>query len=227
MGSFEIAVSCLSSGIALSCYGGQVPRPLSPDVRSRLVERAAQMLARREPVSLRSLVAGTGVSTMAVYTYFGGMPGLWQAVRQEGFERLSARLARIEPTTDPVRDLAAMGVAYTENALADPDLYRTMFDAAVEAEDPGRADLGFRAIVEQARRAQQAGRFAADADPEALALRYWASGHGRVMLVVTGALPEAVLAEQAPRVAVALFVDAGDDPARCAESVAEAWATTR
>ncbi len=51
------------------------------------------MLRTRQPVTLRALVAGTGVSTMAVYTYFGGMDGLWKALRQEGFTRLAAKLA--------------------------------------------------------------------------------------------------------------------------------------
>ena len=62
------------------------------------------------------MTAAAHTSTMAVYTYFGGMPGLWQAVRQEGFERLSARLARIEPTPDPVRDLAAMAPRRPESS---------------------------------------------------------------------------------------------------------------
>jgi len=70
----------------------QMPRKASPAVRDALVERAAEMLARREPVTSRALVEGTGASTMAVYTHFGGMPGLWRAVRQEGFTRLARRL---------------------------------------------------------------------------------------------------------------------------------------
>ena len=57
------------------------------------------MLARREPVTLRAVVAGTGVSTMAVYTHFDGMPGLWRAVRQEGFTRLARAVGR--GTADP------------------------------------------------------------------------------------------------------------------------------
>ncbi|GAA2886227.1 hypothetical protein GCM10020220_090540 [Nonomuraea rubra] len=68
-------------------------RTKDPAIRSLLIDRAAQLLAAREPVTLRSLVAGTGVSTMAVYTYFGSMDGLWAAMRQEGFTRLAARLA--------------------------------------------------------------------------------------------------------------------------------------
>ncbi|MEE6258235.1 TetR/AcrR family transcriptional regulator [Plantactinospora sonchi] len=107
------------------------------------------MLRAREPVTLRSLVSGTGVSTMAVYTYFGGMDGLWQATRQEGFTRLAARLEAVPLSADPVRDLAALGTAYLSNALANPDLYRVMFDAGFELADPAAADetLGHRALT--------------------------------------------------------------------------------
>src|SRR5687768_15972583 len=117
-------------------YRGAMVRTKDPAVRTLLIERGAQLLRAREPITLRSLVTGTGVSTMAVYTYFDGMDGLWRAVRQEGFTRLAAVLARIATTTDPVRDLAALGSAYLSNAEANPDLYRVMFDAAVELEEP-------------------------------------------------------------------------------------------
>ena len=85
--------------------------------RPRRCRRAAHMLRTREPITLRSLVAGTGVSTMAVYTYFGSMDGLWRALRQEGFTRLEARFSTVTITDDPVRDLTALVVAYLRNAL--------------------------------------------------------------------------------------------------------------
>lgn len=68
------------------------------------------------------------------------MPGLWRAVRQEGFTRLSGHLAAVERTQDPVRDLVALGAAYVDNALANPNLYRTMFDAGFDLDDPATAE---------------------------------------------------------------------------------------
>lgn len=204
-------------------YPRQVPKTAPPEVRAALVERAAMMLARREPVTLRSVVAGTGASTMAVYTHFGGMPGLWRAVRQEGFERLAARLATVASTDDPVHDVVALGAAYVENAFAHPDLYRAMFDEAADLDDRATADGGLSALVAAAGRARDAGRFAPDCDPGQLAVRCWASGHGLVLLALTGVLPVEVLLAQWPRIAVALFVDAGDERARCVRSVESAW----
>jgi AcrR family transcriptional regulator len=204
-------------------YPGQVPKTAPPEVRAALVERAAAMLARREPVTLRSVVAGTGASTMAVYTHFGGMPGLWRAVRQEGFERLATRLATVPETDDPVHDVVALGAAYTQNAFAHPDLYRAMFDEVADLGDRSAADGGLERLVAAVRRARDSGRFAPDCDPTELAVRYWASGHGLTMLVLTGVLPVEVLLAQTPQIAVALFVAAGDDPDRCARSVRSAW----
>jgi len=200
-----------------------MPRSPSPQVRELLLDRAAAMLASREPVTLRSLVAGTGVSTMAVYTYFDGMAGLWGAVRQEGFRRLEQRIAAVPTSRDPARHLAALGVAYVENALSNPNLYRAMFDATFDLPDPATADATFGHLIAAAARAIDAGRFDPLTDPADLALRVWASGHGIVSLAVTGVLGAADVRRHAPVMTAALFVDAGDEPERARRSVRSAW----
>ncbi len=204
-------------------YYGQVPRSAPPEVRTALIERAAAMLAARQPVTLRTVVAGTGASTMAVYTHFGGMPGLWRAVRQEGFTRLGARLGGVAGTLDPVHDLAALGRAYVESALAEPTLYRAMFDDAAPLEDPVAAERTFAPLVGAAERARAAGRFAAACDPRALATRQWAAGHGLTLLVVNGVLAPDAVDQHAPELLVALFTAAGDEPERCRASVRRGW----
>ncbi|MDP9842864.1 TetR/AcrR family transcriptional regulator [Streptosporangium lutulentum] len=197
-------------------------RTKDPAVRSLLINRAAQMLGARQPVTLRSLVAGTGLSTMAVYTYFGGMDGLWKAMRQEGFTRLAARLDAMSPSADAVRDLAALASAYLSNALADPDLYRVMFDAGFELEDAAAADETLHFLVRAVERATAAGRFRDGVDPLELATQSWIIGHGLASLVVTGPLPPRALASGVPLL-TALFTSAGDDPGRCRRSVERGW----
>ena len=200
-----------------------MPRTADPHGRRLLVERAAHMLAAREPVTLRSVVAGTDMSTMAVYTHFGGMPGLWRAVRQEGFLRLRDRLAAVPATADPVHDLAALGRAYAANALEHPELYRAMFDAAAELEDRAIADASFTVLVEGASRARGAGRFGPGADPLGVATRWWVAGHGLLSLVVQGVLPREDVPGHSVETTVALFTAAGDRPAACRASVTRAW----
>jgi len=201
-------------------------RTKDPAVRALLLERAAQMLRTRAPVTLRTLVAGTGVSTMAVYTYFGGMDGLWRALRQEGFSRLTTRLAAVDMTADAVRDLAALGAAYLVNAVEGPDLYRIMFDAGFDLEDPGAADETLHTPVRTVERATADGRFAAGTDPLELATQSWAIGHGLASLVTSGPLPPAALGHGVPML-TALFTAAGDEPGRCRDSVAQGWAGLR
>ena len=197
-------------------------RTKDPAVRSLLLDRAAHMLRTRQPVSLRTLVAGTGVSTMAVYTYFGGMDGLWAALRQEGFTRLSGKLTAVTTTADPVRDLAALGAAYLANALESPDLYRVMFDPGFAFEDAGAADETLHSLVRAVERAKGQGRFRADVDALELATQSWAVGHGLTSLVATGPLPAEALAHGVPLI-TALFTSAGDEPDRCRRSVERGW----
>ncbi|MFD0364077.1 TetR/AcrR family transcriptional regulator [Nocardia sp. GCM10030253] len=197
-------------------------RTKNPRIRSMLIERAAQMLRTREPLTLRSLVAGTDVSTMAVYTYFDGMDGLWKVLRQEGFTRLSAKLAEVTVTSDPVRDQAALGIAYLANALENPDLYRVMFDASFDLEDSTAADETLLRLVRAVERTKAVGRFRADVDPLELATQSWAIGHGLTTLVTTGPLPLEALAYGIPML-TALFTAAGDDPEQCRRSVESGW----
>lgn len=197
-------------------------RTKDPAVRTLLIERAAHMLRTREPITLRSLVAGTGVSTMAVYTYFGGMDGMWKALRQEGFTRLAARFATVTSSTDPVRDLTALVAAYLGNALDHPDLYRVMFDATFDLEDLKAADATLEYLVQATRRAMDSDRFRADTDPLELAIQSWAVAHGLVSLVANGPLPRRTLANVVPLL-TALYISAGDGPDRCRLSVEEGW----
>ncbi|TDD71762.1 TetR/AcrR family transcriptional regulator [Actinomadura rubrisoli] len=199
-----------------------MPRTKDPAVRALLIDRAAQMLRTRQPISLRSLVTGTGVSTMAVYTYFGGMDGLRKAMRQEGFTRLAAKLSKVAMTEDPVQDLTALGAAYLANALDEPDLYRVMFDTDFELQDPQAADDTLHSLVHAVQRAKAIGRFHSDVDPLELATQSWAIGHGLVTLIATGPLPRQALTHGIPML-TALFISAGDDPRSCRQSVERGW----
>ncbi|WP_084529057.1 TetR/AcrR family transcriptional regulator [Nocardia crassostreae] len=159
---------------------------------------------------------------MAVYTYFGSIDGLWQAVRQEGSTRLAARLRTVEQSRDAVRDLTALGAAYVVNALANPDLYRVMFDATADLEDATAADETLHTLVIAIERAKADKRFRADTDPVQLATQSWIIGHGLTALVATGPLPRETLAQAVPML-TALYVAAGDEPRRCHTSVRDGW----
>lgn len=174
----------------------------SPTTRERLLDAAIALLASDGPDALqaRKLAAEIGASTMAVYTHFGGMPDLIEAMATEGFVRLSQRLARVPRTDDPIADVIALGLAYRDHALEGPELYRVMFgvtapgghrlasrDLTSEGSPTDRPERGaaFEQLVAAVVRVIEAGRFRAG-DPVQLAAQLWSSIHGYVLLEVAG-----------------------------------------
>lgn len=181
------------------------------------------MLTRREEITLRKLVKGTGLSTMSVYTYFNGMPGLLGAVRQEGFSRLSASLARLADTSDPVADLAAAGAAYAVAAENSPELYALMFDGSLPLPDDRAADATLMHVVDVVRRCVEARRFTAETDALTLARELWMFGHGACMLFVARVMSFDEVEPVVRSGLVRLSSAAGDDPKLAAHSVTQGW----
>jgi AcrR family transcriptional regulator len=178
------------------------PRPMRGEIRTALLENAARVLSEAGPpaLSTRRLAAETGVSTTAVYTYFGAMPELVRAIVHEGFARLQARLARVEPTDDPLLDATRLTYVYQASALADPHLYRVMmggpaiagFELSLDDRKIGLET--FRVGVEAVRRLMAEGTYA-EADPWTVALSMWAAVHGHVMLDLNGYFLKAEVGE--------------------------------
>lgn len=133
---------------------------------------------------------------MAVYTHFGSMPDLADAVVGEGFARLAALLAEVPHTDDAISDLVGLSHAYLIHARQHPHLYAVMFGTASlgryrpqGAEERGRGRYAFEEIVQTARRALEQGRLRS-AEPLGIAMQLWTAMHGYVMLDVGGYLGE-------------------------------------
>ena len=168
--------------------------PAGPDVRRRLIEVAADVLSEDGPAALstRRLARDAGTSTMAVYTHFGGMPGLVRAVVGEGFARLYARVAEVEVSDDPLADLIGSATAYRAYALADPHLYSVMFGSASLGEyhlSEVELEVGlaaFNQLVALVQRVIDAGVIRGGEDAAAVAGQFWAALHGYVMIELSG-----------------------------------------
>lgn len=170
--------------------------------RGRLLAAAIALLEHGGPEALqaRRLAAEISASTMAVYTHFGGMRQLVGAIAREGFARLGRRLAQPPETSDPVADLIALGSAYRDYAVANPQLYRVMFAVtapggyrAVTTEmaelmssgdyPEGRAAFGY--LVRGVTRVIEAGSGTGE-DPVQVASQIWSTVHGYVLLETAG-----------------------------------------
>jgi AcrR family transcriptional regulator len=169
-------------------------RRAEPAVRVRLLEGAARLLAEEGPsaLTLRRVATEADTSTMAVYTHFGSMSDLADAVVAEGFSRLAALLAEVPRTDDAIADLAGLARAYLVNARQNPHLYAVMFGTAPlgkyrpqSTEERERGRYTFDEIVETSRRAVEQRRLR-PAEPLAIASQLWTAMHGYVMLDVAG-----------------------------------------
>ena len=170
-------------------------------LRVRLLEQAVRTLSEDgiEGLRLRQLAADVGTSTTAVYSLFGGKPGLLEALYDEAFLRFGRRLAEVRYTGEPRHDLLALGLAYRASALAEPHFYQVMFGpvggAVTGAVTPNpesvlRAEGTFQPLVDAVRRAIEAGQLR-DADPLVIATTMWACLHGLVSLELRSLLWEA------------------------------------
>ena len=209
------------------------------DVREQLVEAGMRVLERdgMAALSARKLAAETGTSTMAVYTHFGGMTGLIDAIAGKAFVRFTAALTEVEQTDDPVADFFVMGVHYREFALANPQRYQMMFGTSADSLDRHHADLtvtgsasdraefavSFEALLEVVRRMIGAGRIRDDG-ASVVAGRLWCITHGAVLLEIAGFFGHeghGVTEILAP-ITVDVLVGMGDDRKRTNQSLTEA-----
>lgn len=171
-----------------------------PDVRKRLIEATISLLALHGPaeVKARSVSKEAGLSTMGVYTYFGGVPELLQAVADEGFKRLATVFERSLTTDHPISDLSTMVLACRAFARSNPHLYDLMFGLSIDGRySPSRGgsvlapeqSVAFRVtytvLVGACSRLVEKG-FVPAVDPAMMARQLWSAAHGFIMLELTG-----------------------------------------
>jgi len=172
-----------------------------PNARTRLVEAALRLLAENGPseIKARTVSSEAGLSTMGVYTYFGGVPELLQAVADEGFERQAAIFRQVANTDDPMADLCAMALACRDFAIRNPHLYDLMFGLSIQGRySPARAtstsesrerSASFQAsyahLLGECKRLVESKRVEA-IDPDRMAAQLWSALHGFIMLELGG-----------------------------------------
>lgn len=162
------------------------------EVRDALLRAARELLDERGPDALvvRDIAARAGVSPMGVYNRFGAKDGIVDALVEQGFHGLTAAVS--VDVADPLAALAEGLAAYRAFALANPWMYRLMFDRPVAGYVPSEAAMAsatasFGRLVDGVRLAVAA-RALRPGDPCELAQRLWAAAHGAVSLELRGSV---------------------------------------
>jgi len=101
----------------------------------RLIQATIRLFAEQGPsaIKARTVASAAGLSTMVLYSHFGGIPELVRAVIAYGFNALDSAFGEVPVTDDPITDLATLGLTCREVARANPHLYDLMLDCR-----PGR-----------------------------------------------------------------------------------------
>jgi AcrR family transcriptional regulator len=168
------------------------PKVHDDALRARLLDAAAALVfdGGVDALNLRRLAAGAGTSTTAVYSLFGNKAGLLESLYREAARRFGERLALVENSDDPVRDIVRLGLAYRDYARNEPHLYGILFGKVAQADTAAGAEAArtFEPLVDAVRRGQAAGRLL-DVPTERIALSCWGIAHGLVSLELTGSVP--------------------------------------
>jgi AcrR family transcriptional regulator len=168
----------------------RAPRGQGEQLRGELLTAAMDLLAEtgdEAAVSLRAVAQRVGVSVPSIYLHFADKKALLDAVCQQVFVALHARLQEADADADdPFDALRRQGNAYVHFALENPEHYRivmmTEHAPAPESVDGLIAGDAFGYLVASVRRCLEIGIFEGDADEIALGL--WAAAHGVAALLI-------------------------------------------
>lgn len=162
-------------------------------------------------LTVRRLATAANTSTMAVYTHFGSLRGVADAVVDHGFDLLGRTMTSLPRSGDPLTDLFGIALAYLSFARTQPRLYALMFEHSAARRSVRRRgaahhdDAAFAMFLA----ALTAPEHDPDAGPDgfgeqrrALAAELWSALHGNAMLQIAGHLTT----ESADAVAHSLLV---------------------
>ena len=187
------------------------PREHDDSTKEALLAAAEKQLRRGESLSVRSLADAVSTTTRAVYSLFGSMDGLHQALVLRGFEDLHRRIEALDRTDEPAADLVRAGVeAFRPFALEHPNLFRLGFEQMVpdvvltpeQEELRSRAIRALHALVVRCRDAGLLGKRAA----RDVTWQYHAFCHGLASVELLGWFPQGSDAEKMWRDALGAFV---------------------
>jgi AcrR family transcriptional regulator len=121
----------------------------TPELRERLLAVAVDLLAEEGAAGLtaRSLAARAETSAPALYELFGDKSGVVRELYFEGFRQLSAVLAGLAETADPIADLWALAAQYRRFIRGNRELAEVMFSRPFTDFSPGPDEVAATSSV--------------------------------------------------------------------------------
>ncbi|HXM97745.1 MAG TPA: TetR/AcrR family transcriptional regulator [Candidatus Dormibacteraeota bacterium] len=165
----------------------------SPTTTRRIAIAGRRLLDKEgaEAVTMRRVAKAVGITPMAIYRHYSDRAALLNALADEGFEELAARLTVKRFSTNIEGRLTQMGEIYLNHALQNPRLFELMF--LEPREGARRYPQDFKAgqsptanlMAEAIREGMNSGHFRED-DVWEIVFEMGALSHGLIMLYLGG-----------------------------------------
>ncbi len=174
----------------------RIPPPHSAEARRRRQRREARraildatealMVEAGGEFTIRRLAAGCGYTAPTIYHHFGDKEGLVDALLEERFARLLARVRRVELGSDDRENLRRMLHAFLRFGRQNPAFYRLLLAGAGKGRDrtPPSAEAAQAILGAPLAALEQGGRLRA-ADGEVAGQALWALLYGLTALEVS------------------------------------------
>ena len=155
------------------------------DLPAALIDAAVELIEEKgiAGLTLREVARRVGVTHAAPYRHFKDKSALVAAVAEEGFRRITDRIARDSAS------LPDCGRIYLEFAVAHPEHFRVMFGSAALRARTASLNEAYEQLMEQLRlavRRAESSSIVAAGDIDARTRLLWAQWHGLASLVVSG-----------------------------------------
>lgn len=155
------------------------------EMRARILDAAKALFVEQgfEATSMRAIAEKIEYSPGTIYLYYKDKNALMHDLHVEGFVRMNKDMQVLNHVRDPFERLIAMGRAYVQFALQNPDYYELMFIAqnplrgVEKPEDWKMGTLTFDNLIAVVQECQAQGRFAGK-DPLRLSFLIWSCVHG-------------------------------------------------
>ncbi|EME22186.1 TetR/AcrR family transcriptional regulator [Rhodococcus triatomae] len=178
--------------------------------RDAVVAAALEIVTTDGPggLTVRRLAVAARTSTMAVYTHFGSLGGVADAVVEDGFDELRRATSAAPRTGDALTDLFAIALTYLSFAGENPQLYTMMFQHSGAEASRGRrggvapgpragargGPAAFRTFLSVFTRTEPEAALGTEIHDEqrlGYAAELWSALHGNAMLRIAGHLDPA------------------------------------
>lgn len=162
-----------------------------------LLAAAHRLLTTDGPdaLTVRRIATEAGMSTMNVYSRFGGKDGVIDELYSYGYDQLFSALDTVPESDDTIDDLMHVADAYRSFALEHPMYYEIMFRRFTPSQTSiERALAGLGRFVGRIERGAERGSISLpdDLDPSGATAWLWATCHGLISLELDGIASETI-----------------------------------